>query len=96
MPEAMKLAHEIAAHPVSTLLAVKRLLFENLFAKDVGEVMDLSDDTFAVAAATPERFEAMVTAREKRAPNFHDPEHMERTRAAMMRLREGAAPVARP
>jgi enoyl-CoA hydratase/carnithine racemase len=75
-PEAVALAAEIAAHPVSTLATIKRMVFDDLLATDFDAIDERSEQSFAEARRSPEHREALRALGQKRDPRFHDAAHM--------------------
>ena len=74
--EAIALAAEIAAHPRSTLATIKRMVFEDLLARDFPEIDRRSEEAFAAARLSPEHREALSALGQRREPRYHDAEHM--------------------
>ncbi len=77
MPTAIALAAEIAANPVATLQTIKRSIHENMTR--TGELergWDRSTELFGESRKTAVHREALLAIREKRAPRYHDAEHM--------------------
>ena len=76
MPEAIRLAEEIAANPASTLRTIKEMTYHELFSPSYETTDRRSTSTFNAALQTPEHREAVRAFAEKRSPRFHDREHM--------------------
>ncbi len=87
LPEAIALGQEIAANPESTLRAVKEMLFSDFFAPNIEAVQQNSRSKFDASLKTPEHREAVLGFVEKRAPRFHDAEHMRGVVEAMQEER---------
>ena len=85
MPEAIKLAAEIAANPIGTVQTVKRMTFHDFFAPDLRAAEAQSDREFAAAIQSLEHREAVRAFAEKRAPRFHEREYMQQLAAATQR-----------
>lgn len=75
--EAVSLASEIAAHPVSTLATIKRMIFEDLLASDFAAIDRRSEESFAAARRSPEHREALSALGQRREPRYHDATHMD-------------------
>jgi enoyl-CoA hydratase/carnithine racemase len=76
VPEAIKLAQEIAANPIDTLASIKRMIWDDLASTDVASVWRRSDDRFSEARKTVQHREALLAMKEKRDSRFHDDSHM--------------------
>ena len=80
IPEAVKLGNEIAANPEGTLREIKALLWNDLMDSGSDETWKRSGEHFAASRKTAEHRESLLAFREKRAPKFHDSDHMEGVR----------------
>lgn len=72
LDEAIATAQEIAFNPTESLLAIKKLAWQNL---DEGDIMTLHQrerEEFAAAMQRPSFKEAVRAFLEKRQPNFHE------------------------
>ena len=76
VPEAIKLAQEIAANPIDTLANIKRMIWDDLASTDVASVWRRSSERFAAARKTVQHREALLAMKEKRDSRFHDDSHM--------------------
>lgn len=76
VPEAIKLAQEIAANPIDTLASIKRMIWDDLASTDVASVWRRSSERFAAARKTVQHREALLAMKEKRDSRFHDDSHM--------------------
>ena len=74
--EAIALATEIAAHPVSTLSTIKRMVFDDLLTTDFATIDKRSEQNFSDARRSPEHREALRALAQKRDPQYHDVAHM--------------------
>lgn len=75
MAEALDTAEDIAFNPTESLLAIKKLAWENLAESSVVAVMDREWPEFVAAMARPSFKEAVTAFKEKRQPNFHPQRH---------------------
>jgi 2-(1,2-epoxy-1,2-dihydrophenyl)acetyl-CoA isomerase len=71
MEAAMDTAAEIAFNPAESLAAIKRLVWQNLTATDLKEVLERENTEFAAAMERPAFKEAVKAFLEKRQPEFH-------------------------
>jgi 2-(1,2-epoxy-1,2-dihydrophenyl)acetyl-CoA isomerase len=71
MPEAMKLAEEIAANPHEAIWAAKRLLHANALETDLRRVVTLESYSIRERQAEPDHKEAVAAFIEKREPRFN-------------------------
>ncbi len=69
LPEAQKMAAEIAAGPANSLAMIKTLLNKSSTAT-LDQMLEYESFAQAVAYSTPEHQEGVAAFREKRAPNF--------------------------
>ncbi|MAQ57871.1 MAG: enoyl-CoA hydratase [Chloroflexi bacterium] len=76
VPEAIKLAQEIAANPIDTLANIKRMIWDDLASTDVASVWRRSSERFAAARKTVQHREALLAMKEKRDSRFHDESYM--------------------
>lgn len=76
MPAAMALAAEIAANPLSSLLAIKRNIYQDMLDANVARIEARSTQLFVDSRSTIAHREAIGALQERREPRFHDPEHM--------------------
>jgi enoyl-CoA hydratase/carnithine racemase len=76
VPEAIKLAQEIAANPIDTLASIKRMVWDDLASTDVSSVWRRSSERFAAARKTVQHREALLAMKEKRDSRFHDESYM--------------------
>lgn len=83
--EAISVAAEIAAHPRSTLATIKRMVFEDLLARDFAEIDRRSEEEFSAARRSPEHREALSALGQRREPRYHDAEHMSSVAERMRR-----------
>ena len=71
LPEAMKLAEEIAANPRDAVWAAKRLLHQNATESDLRRVTTLESYSIRERQSEPDHREAVTAFLEKRAPTFN-------------------------
>lgn len=71
MPEAMKLAEEIAANPHEAIWAAKRLLHANAVETDLRKVVSLESYSIRERQTEPDHKEAVTAFMEKRQPVFN-------------------------
>jgi 2-(1,2-epoxy-1,2-dihydrophenyl)acetyl-CoA isomerase len=71
MPEAMKLAEEIAANPHEAIWAAKRLLHANAVETDLRKVVTLESYSIRERQTEPDHKEAVTAFMEKRQPVFN-------------------------
>ncbi len=71
MDRALETAAEIAFNPAESVLAVKRLAWQNIMEPDLGQVRQRENHEFGAAQDRPTFKEAVTAFREKREPNFH-------------------------
>jgi len=71
MPEAMKLAEEIAANPHEAIWAAKRLLHANANETDLRKVVTLESYSIRERQSEPDHKEAVTAFMEKRQPVFN-------------------------
>lgn len=71
MPEAMKLAEEIAANPHEAIWAAKRLLHSNAVESDLRKVVSLESYSIRERQTEPDHKEAVTAFMEKRQPVFN-------------------------
>jgi 2-(1,2-epoxy-1,2-dihydrophenyl)acetyl-CoA isomerase len=71
MPEAMKLAEEIAANPHEAIWAAKRLLHANAVESDLRKVVTLESYSIRERQTEPDHKEAVTAFMEKRQPVFN-------------------------
>ena len=71
MPEAMKLAEEIAANPHEATWAAKRLLHANAVETDLRKVVTLESYSIRERQTEPDHREAVTAFMEKRQPVFN-------------------------
>jgi len=71
MPEAMKLAEEIAANPHEAVWAAKRLLHANATESDLRRVVTLESYSIRERQTEPDHREAVQAFMEKREPRFN-------------------------
>jgi enoyl-CoA hydratase/carnithine racemase len=70
MPEAMKLAEEIAANPRDAVWAAKRLLHQNAVETDLRRVVTAECYSIRERQTEPDHREAVTAFMEKRDPRF--------------------------
>jgi enoyl-CoA hydratase/carnithine racemase len=70
MPEAMKLAEEIAANPHEAVWAAKRLLHQNALETDLRRVVTSECYSIRERQTEPDHREAVTAFMEKREPRF--------------------------
>jgi 2-(1,2-epoxy-1,2-dihydrophenyl)acetyl-CoA isomerase len=73
MPEAMALAHEIAANPRDAVWQAKRLLHTNATESDLRRVVTAECYSVRERQAEPDHREAVLAFMEKREPRFNQP-----------------------
>jgi len=71
LPEAMKLAEEIAANPRDAVWAAKRLLHQNATESDLRRVTTLESYSIRERQSEPDHREAVTAFLEKRPPAFN-------------------------
>jgi 2-(1,2-epoxy-1,2-dihydrophenyl)acetyl-CoA isomerase len=71
LPEALKLAEEIAFNPTQHVSWAKRMVYSNAANDNLRSVLQVEDEIFGQAGRTEARAEAALAFREKREPNFH-------------------------
>ena len=71
MPEARKLAIEIAAGPATALAMIKNLLNKSS-TSTIEQMLEFESYAQTIAYMTPEHGEGVLAFREKRAPNFRN------------------------
>jgi len=71
MEEALAIAQDIAFNPTESLLAVKKLTWQNLDEGDIMTIHEREREEFAVARERPSFKEAVRAFMEKRQPDFH-------------------------
>jgi enoyl-CoA hydratase/carnithine racemase len=71
MPEAMKLAEEIAGNPHEATWAAKRLLHANALETDLRRVVTLESYSIRERQTEPDHKEAVAAFIEKREPRFN-------------------------
>jgi len=71
MEEAVATAQDIALNPTESLLAIKRLAWQNLGEADIMTIHEREVQEFAAAMARPSFKEAVSAFIEKREPDFH-------------------------
>jgi len=71
MEEALATAQEIAFNPTESLLAVKRLIWQNLDERDIKLIQEREGVELEAAMARPAFQEAVSAFSEKRQPDFH-------------------------
>lgn len=71
MVEAIAIAQDIAFNPAESLLAIKKLTWQNLDEGDIMTIHERERQEFAAAMARPAFKEAVSAFLEKREPNFH-------------------------
>ena len=71
MPEAMKLAEEIAANPRDAVWQAKRLLHANAVEADLRRVVTLESYSIRERQTEPDHREAVTAFVEKREPRFN-------------------------
>lgn len=71
MEEALATAQEIAFNPADSVMAVKRLAWENLNEGDIKTIQEREGVEVRAAVARPDFKEAVTAFLEKRQPDFH-------------------------
>ncbi len=71
MPEALKLAEEIAANPRDAVWAAKRLLHDHALEQDLRRVVTLESYSIRERQTEPDHREAVSAFMEKREPRFN-------------------------
>ena len=71
MEEAIATAQEIAFNPTESLLAIKKLSWQNLDEGDIITIRDREGKEFGAALSRPSFKEAVSAFMEKRKPDFH-------------------------
>ena len=71
MEEALATAQEIAFNPTESLLAIKKLAWQNLDESDLATIQQREGQEFAAAMARPTFREAVSAFMGKRQPDFH-------------------------
>ena len=71
MPEAMKLAEEIAANPREAIWAAKRMIHQNAVEQDLRRVVTLESYSIRERQTEPDHKEAVQAFMEKREPVFN-------------------------
>lgn len=71
MDEALATAQEIAFNPAESVMAVKRLAWQNLNEGDIKTIQEREGVEVRAAVARPEFKEAVTAFLEKRQPDFH-------------------------
>jgi 2-(1,2-epoxy-1,2-dihydrophenyl)acetyl-CoA isomerase len=71
LPEAMKLAEEIAANPRTAIWAAKRMLHQNAVEQDLRRVVTLECYSIRERQTEPDHREAVQSFVEKRQPQFN-------------------------
>lgn len=69
--EAVASAQEIAFNPTESLLAIKKLAWQNLDESDLATIQQREGQEFTAAMARPAFREAVNAFMEKRQPDFH-------------------------
>jgi enoyl-CoA hydratase/carnithine racemase len=84
LPAAIALGEEIARNPEVTLRKIKEMVWQDLRdGADFEGIAQRSSTNFSAALQSLEAREAVRAFSEKRAPRFHDPEHMEILRSEL-------------
>ena len=71
LPEALKLAEEIAANPREAVWAAKRMLHANALEQDLRRVVTLESYSIRERQTEPDHREAVTAFVEKRDPKFN-------------------------
>lgn len=71
MVEALDIAQDIAFNPTESVLAIKKLTWQNLAESNINTVQERERPEFTAAMARPSFKEAVSAFKEKRQPDFH-------------------------